>query len=525
MNSQKLFDAFEELDADLVYDAHAKPHIKRYAVRRIALAAAVFTIILSSAVIFAVFTSPVATIWLECRESAVITLNSRGNVLSAGDRQESVGKPAADVIALITEEMLESGALNENENTLLFGVGERGSALKEQLCDSITAVFKKNRFDGCLIALECENATDKEHRQNQARSSVIKLLTDNDDALSKRDLQKLSCNDLGLLLSKCDKADEITVIGTPSEKAYIGFDKAVERATSISGFGENEMSGIDISYSVYHGKLIYLVRLNAGQKSEAYFINAQTGSIEQAIKAPSAHIESLVREAIDTPAHPVEPTQAVNPTASPTDASITEATASPPFDAVTEAILPPAESYSSEAETSSADADQPTEALAGSADYTTVPITLKELNFVVTTPPDNAGKIEFQTLFEGQSFEERHDERNNTGEVAVITDYSQFQAFLKKHPHAFSDRTGSVLKTEITKDFFNTRYLFASACTISDASCYTTVTALSTDGEKIYMENSRSYGAARSGEFYCHTLSLYAVDRSAASPDSSLIVY
>ena len=36
----------------------------------------------------------------------------------------------------------------------------------------------------------------------------------------------------------------------------------------------------------------------------------------------------------------------------------------------------------------------------------------------------------------------------------------------------------------------------------------------------IYMENSLRYGPAHSGEFYCHTMSLYGVSRSAGIPES-----
>ncbi len=509
---------------------------RSFPIGRLSIAAAIALMIIGAAVIYSIFITPVSRICLDSRESVTITLNSRGNVLSAPGYPELSGKPAEDAIAVIAEDMIGSGALTASENTLILGVSNNASFTPRQLAEGVQKAFDEEHFNGCVLALTFEKSTQTRYHQSASRTCLIELLHSCDNSLSVENLKELSSNSLCLLL-KDTGSNAFILTGAPSESAYIGFDGAVQKALALSGFKETELSDISVAYSIYHGRLIYLVRLNAGENSEAYFINAITGATEQAIKAPTEDIDTAVEEAIHSPSiqTPTEkPTYAAE---APTASVITQSPTVPATEPTADANQPPYEDRTNAPQdplpTAIPDVCPTTTPLiptqapttAESAEYLSISITLKELSFVVLSPPQSAAAVGYQTLFEGQYIETRKGDKNNCGEVAVITNFSQLQAFLKKHSYAYTDKNGNTFKNDITKDFFKNRYILVSACTVSDASYYTTVTKLSTDGGMLYMENSLCYGTAHSGEFYCRTLSLYAVDRSEACPELPITVY
>ena len=515
----------------------AEEKIRRsFPIRRLAIAAAIVLTMIGAAVIYGIFVAPASQICLDSRESVTITLNSRGKVLSAPGYPELNGESAEEAVKAIAGEMIRSGSLTAEDNTLILGVSDNASLTPRQLADCAQETFDKEAFYGCILALAFGKNTNVRYRQSPSRTCLIELLHSYDSSLSVESLKALSGNSLCLLL-KDIRSDRLFITGTPSESAYIGFDGALQKALALSGFRENELSDISVIYSVYHGKLIYLVRLNAGEISEAYFINAVTGATEQAIKTPAKDIDKAVEEAIDTP--PVQnPTE--KPTfaaAVPTVAPITQAPTIFAAVSPTQEDLPPSEeSTNTPAYTvpTAKPVNDPTTAptiptqaptIAEPAEYPSIPITLMELSFVVLSPPESAAEIGYQTLFEGQYIEPRNGDKTNSGEVAVITNYTQLQAFLKKYPYAYTDQNDKTLSSTFNTEYFNTHYLLISACTVSDASYYTTVTKLSSDSGMIYMENSLRYGPAHSGEYCCRTLSLYSVSRNEASPDLSITVY
>lgn len=484
----------------------AIPSRAKHTDRRLPLAAAaVFILMIGAALIYGVFVAPTATIRLNSRESVVITLNSRGNVLSATGRPEMSGKSAGEAVAAITREMLDSGAIDRDENTLLIGCS--GRLRRDEIAGFAASSFKEYGFDGCIVAMSAED---------DPGSALIRSLT---GCGAYPELKKLSVNDLALLLVDSGfDGKEITVTGAPSDSAYLGFDGALARAMEMTSFGGDELGDASVSYGVYHGRLIYLVRLNAGGKSEVYFINALSGATEEAIKAPVSEIEHAVEKALRTDSPDPKPTI---PATDPVPPAVTQTPTDPEGDNPPYAIHTEAPSVLSPEGTEAPD-QQPT--TAESEAYRSVAVSLKELSFVVDTPPETALPVGFDTLFEGQYIGPRTD-RQSGGTVAVITNLSQWQAFIGANSFDYTDQNGRALSFSPTADWFRTRYIIASACIVSDASYCTTVTALRAEGDHLYMENSFSYGKAQSGEFTCRTLSLYGVSRSDASPDSLLTVY
>jgi len=520
MRAEDLMCAVESLDSDLIYRAHADDHPKLYVIRRLSIAAAFIALTITSVVIYSIFITTDSRIWLDSRESVAITLNSRGNVLSASGHPELSGVSAEQAVTEITKDMISTGALSKAENTLIIGSDDLSDRVRLALVKSAQDSFSSYGFDGATVSLSCS--------EPGAKAAVIELLSDCDENFTHEGLKGLSANELNLLLhgSDIDKGS-VGLTGFPSQVKYIGFDRAASKAMALSDLSESEMTDISISYTVYRSRLVYLVRLNAGDKSEAYFINAASGATEHTIKAPSDRIDDELKTVVDSPTE--SPTHSESSAAA---APVYETLSASPTDCAsepTEDIHPTAEHMQTEPPTAtvSPTASPPTQASTEplSAEYISIPITLKELAFVTDIPPENAHDVHYQTLFEGQFIEPRDSERINCGEVAKITNSIQLKNFLADHNYIYTNKNGSALKSVFTEEYFKNKFIIASACTVSDASYYTTATHLTADDDKMFLENSLSYGTAHSGEYYCRMLSIYAVDRSLLSPDLKLTVY
>ena len=496
-----------------------KAESRRIPRRSLWIAAAVMLIVLGAAVIYGVYIAPSSSIYLESGESLMITLNSRRRVLSAGRFSELIGQSYEDAVSCITEDMIARHTVTEKENSLIIGLSGGIVSESDSVTESAVEAFDRSGLDGCVVTIPCEDSDPK--------TVLCDILSAEDTSMKTAELKSLSVNDLCILLSGSDRQhSDITVTGTPSQSAYIGFDEAVAKALKQSSLREDELTDVSSAYSVYRGKLIYLIRLSAGDTVEAYFINAVSGATEEAVKAPAAQIDNAVEKLLDSgngapsQTRPTDTQSPDMPTQAQTEVlpSISEIT--PPFVEDSE----PTSALPQSIETVVADNTQaPTERQSDNAQ--SVGITLKELSFVTLSPPDDAVAVGYETLFEGQYIEARQGDRINTGTVTVITNRRQLQKLLGEHPYRYTDRNGDPLINSFTDDYFKTRYIIASACTFSDAGYYTTITDLRSDGDRLYMENSLTYGTAQSGENNCHTLSLYELNRSAASPDLNLSVY
>ena len=506
MRAEDLFNAFDELDAELLYDAHAKPQRKQSIMRRMAIAASFVLLIAASFLIYGLFVSPASHIYLDSRESVTLTVNSRCRILSvkseSGSYTKLNGKRIDEAAAVLISDMVENGSINRDENTLIIGADHLTQEDREALYQAASDTLAQYDFDAAVITIKCDGQKDDTHVPPSV-GRIIDLLCEHDSTFDRRALYGLSANDLALLWTDRELSDpNIFVSGEASDTGHIGFEAATSKALSMSAFKKTDIDSIQLSYSVYHGRLIYVVRVKCGDRSEAYFINAATGTTEQALKMPSDKLQEAVDQEIKTSNEPLT----IDATESPQIQQPTEYHTEPTVPAP---IVPPTVS--------------PTEA--ESADYGTFPITMKELSFVVQSVPETAEPVTFESLFGGQCFYTRNGEKQNAGIVAVISSYTALQKYLADHAYPYLDRNGRSPMDAIDKDYFNDHCILAVSGVFSDASYDVCITELKTDGSDLYLETSLSYGESRSGEYYCRALSLCGVEKDLISSIDQMIVY
>lgn len=288
MKAQELLKAFEALDSEMLYAARADRMKKRQSFGKLPIAAAIVLLLISTAVLYGIFIAPASMVYLDSRESVTVSLNSRKNVLSANHDHQLDGRSAEYAVESITREMLDTGAINEAENTLILGTQKQSEKDREALLESVRNVFTESRFHGAIISLSCSDTG--------AKAEVINRLSGAVDSFSADSLRDLSANDLNLLLHDYKVSEDMELIGVPSEGMYIG--KAAARARAEKQFDLTD-GEITVIYSVYHRRMVYLVTIIRDDRGEAYFINAADGSIESAVRTTAEQIQKTIRKEVE----------------------------------------------------------------------------------------------------------------------------------------------------------------------------------------------------------------------------------
>ena len=247
-------------------DSRHRPWTKAAAI------AAAAAIVLGMVLIYGIFVRHTSIITLDSRESVTVTLNSRMNVLSAGGHPDLTGESAERAVSSVVSGMLSSGALDEDANTLIIGGKGLGAQTLERVSDSALSAMKENGFSGAIICLACSDSG--------AVADLIDLLSEAVDTFTPESLRGLSPNELNILLREYLTGDGMALIGLPSQSGYIGEKSAESRALLSSG---HDAGATEVAFSVYHGRLVYLVRITDEAYAAAYYINAADGTIEAAV--------------------------------------------------------------------------------------------------------------------------------------------------------------------------------------------------------------------------------------------------
>ena len=236
------------------------------------LAVAAAVILIGAVLAYGIFVRHTFEITLDSRDSVEVTLNSRMKVLSASGYPDLIGESAEVALSSIVSGMLSSGALDEDSNTLIIGAKDLGAQALERMTDSALGAMKEKDFSGAIVCLPCSD--------RGAVADLIDLLSEAVDTFTPESLRGLSPNELNILLHEYVAGGGIELIGSPSQSGYIGEASAESRALLSSG---HDAGTTEIAFSVYHGRLVYLVRITDEAYAAAYYINAADGTIEAAV--------------------------------------------------------------------------------------------------------------------------------------------------------------------------------------------------------------------------------------------------
>lgn len=185
--------------------------------------------------------------------------------------------------------MLKNGYLDELANSILITVENqdtaKGAQLQQKLVEEINQIFSSYSMDGAILS----QALTKDEQLHQlaktyqitiGKAALIQQLVTQNSLLYFEELANIPINELNLMLtSQQTLLENIKSDGIPSDKAYIGEERAKEIAFSHLGVTESKVSRLEIKFDIEHGYPKYELEFQLGKNEYEYDINAVTGEL------------------------------------------------------------------------------------------------------------------------------------------------------------------------------------------------------------------------------------------------------
>lgn len=222
----------------------------------------------------------------------VVALNEDGEqVIDGMDLSDSDLDVAVN--ALIGS-MLQNGYLSELANSILISVdnddAERSVALQEQLTQKVENLLQTNSFSGAVLSQAVTGDRTLQEQADQygitpGKAQLIQQITEANNRYTFADLVPLSINELNLLRTsggnESQSSAQMTSVGTASDKAYIGADKAKQVAFDRADITASKASQVTAELDYEDGVMVYQVEFRVGTYEYECDVNAATGAVVQ----------------------------------------------------------------------------------------------------------------------------------------------------------------------------------------------------------------------------------------------------
>ena len=179
--------------------------------------------------------------------------------------------------------------MNELANSVLISVDNKntakGSQLQARLTDEVGAMLQTESFTGSVLSQTISNsqslsAATEKYGITEGKAQLINEILKKDSRHTFEDLAKLTINELNLLMnSGAYTPDNISSVGSASDKAYIGQEKAKAAAIAHAGLSDSDVSYFETDMDTENGIMVYEVEFKCGGYEYEYDINALTGEI------------------------------------------------------------------------------------------------------------------------------------------------------------------------------------------------------------------------------------------------------
>ena len=240
-----------------------------------------------------------ATVSLDVNPSVELQVNQKERVLNVkalnedgriivGDMDLSGSSLDVAVNALIGS-MLQNGYLNELANSILISVDNddpvRGADLQARLSAEVDRLLQTDSFSASVLSQTVVRSSELQQMAEQygitlGKAQLIQDILSRSTLHTFDELAPLSINELNLLLGKeTAAATQVTVVGTASEKGYIGEAKAKTVALERAGVTERELLLYKIGLDTHNGTMVYDVEFTTDSYEFDCDVNAKTGEI------------------------------------------------------------------------------------------------------------------------------------------------------------------------------------------------------------------------------------------------------
>ena len=240
-----------------------------------------------------------STVSLDVNPSIEIKVNQKERILDVTALNEDGKKVIGDMdfkgssidvtVNALIGSMLKNGYLNELANSVLISVDNKntakGSQLQARLTDEVGAMLQTESFTGSVLSQTISNsqslsAATEKYGITEGKAQLINEILKKDSRHTFEDLAKLTINELNLLMnSGAYTPDNISSVGSASDKAYIGQEKAKAAAIAHAGLSDSDVSYFETDMDTENGIMVYEVEFKCDGYEYEYDINALTGEI------------------------------------------------------------------------------------------------------------------------------------------------------------------------------------------------------------------------------------------------------
>lgn len=186
--------------------------------------------------------------------------------------------------------MITGGYIDELANSVLVSVdngnADKNAALREKLNAIISGLITTENAEGAVIALQIDkNDTDSASLADKlgislGKAQLILSLCANNAKYDPESLAKLGINELSLLLQEIGAELKGEFVGSASDKAYIGVEKAKAAALEYAKVSKDLVEGnIKAEFEHDDGMMVYEVEFHAEGVRYEIEVNAVTGNI------------------------------------------------------------------------------------------------------------------------------------------------------------------------------------------------------------------------------------------------------
>lgn len=220
----------------------------------------------------------------------VVPLNEDGKKV-IGDMDFAGSDLDVTVNALIGS-MLQNGYLSELANSILISVenddAQRGAQLQEQLTQEINNLLQTNSFSGAVLSQTVSDDSALRDKAEQygitlGKAQLIQQITQENSRYTFADLVPLSINELNLLRTSSQSTTQseaqVKSVGSASDKAYIGSDRAKEVAFERAGVSASKAANVTVELDYEDGVMVYQVEFKYGGYEYDCDVNATTGAV------------------------------------------------------------------------------------------------------------------------------------------------------------------------------------------------------------------------------------------------------
>ena len=240
-----------------------------------------------------------ATVSLDVNPSVELQVNQKERVLNVkalnedgriivGDMDFSGSSLDVAVNALIGS-MLQNGYLNELANSILISVDNddpvRGADLQARLSAEVDRLLQTDSFSASVLSQTVVRSSELQQTAEQygitlGKAQLIQDILSRSTLHTFDELAPLSINELNLLLGKeTAAATQVTVVGTASEKGYIGEEQAKTLALERAGVTVSELLFCKVELDTHQGAMVYDVEFTTDSYEFDCDVNAKTGEI------------------------------------------------------------------------------------------------------------------------------------------------------------------------------------------------------------------------------------------------------